>query len=192
MIVVTTNSVPGYRIDAVLGEVMGMTVRSANIGQNIIASFRSIGGGEVNEYTRLVYASREEVMARMVQQAEQRGANAVIAMRFDTGDIAQAFTEVCAYGTAVVVTPIEEGEDGATKQSAEQARNPQPAPQPTPPPTQVPAQPPFPQQGQPPAAGYGSQPFPPQQQPGYGQPQPPQPGYGQPPGYGQQQGFPQG
>jgi uncharacterized protein YbjQ (UPF0145 family) len=192
MIVVTTNSVPGYRIDAVLGEVMGMTVRSANIGQNIIASFRSIGGGEVSEYTRLVYASREEVMARMVQQAEQRGANAVIAMRFDTGDIAQAFTEVCAYGTAVVVTPIEEGEDGATKQSAEQARNPQPAPQPTPPPTQVPAQPPFPQQGQPPAAGYGSQPFPPQQQPGYGQPQPPQPGYGQPPGYGQQQGFPQG
>lgn len=188
MIVVTTNSVPGYRIDAVLGEVMGMTVRSANIGQNIIASFRAIGGGEVNEYTRLVYASREEVMARMVQQAEQRGANAVIAMRFDTGDIAQAFTEVCAYGTAVVVTAIEEGEDGSTKQSAEQAKHPQPAPsapQPTPPPTQVPAQQPFggqapfPQQGQqPPAAGYGSQPFPPQQQPGYGQ-QPQQPGYGQ-------------
>ncbi|WP_156250270.1 YbjQ family protein [Pseudactinotalea terrae] len=194
MIVVTTNSVPGYRIDAVLGEVMGMTVRSANIGQNIVASFRAIGGGEVNEYTRLVYASREEVMARMVQQAEQRGANAVIAMRFDTGDIAQAFTEVCAYGTAVVVTPIEEGEEGATKQSAEQAKHPQPAPQPTPAPTQVPAQPgyggqaSFPQQGQPgqqpPAAGYGAQPFPPQAQPGYGQ-QPPQPGYGQQPPYGQ-------
>lgn len=192
MIVVTTNSVPGYRIDAVLGEVMGMTVRSANIGQNIVASFRAIGGGEVNEYTRLVYASREEVMARMVQQAEQRGANAVIAMRFDTGDIAQAFTEVCAYGTAVVVAPIEEGEDGATKQSAEQAKHPQPAPQPTPAPTQVPAQPgyggqaSFPQQPgqQPPAAGYGAQPFPPQQQPGYGQ-QPPQPGYGQQPPYGQ-------
>jgi len=193
MIVVTTNSVPGYRIDAVLGEVMGMTVRSANIGQNLIASFRSIGGGEVNEYTRLVYASREEVMARMVQQAEQRGANAVIAMRFDTGDIAQAFSEVCAYGTAVVVTPIAEGEDGATKQSGEQARNPPPTPAPNDAPTQPPfgGQAPFPQGQQPPAAGYGSQPFPPQQQPGYGQ-QPQQPGYGQPPSYGQQPGFPQG
>ncbi len=181
MIVVTTNDVPGYRIDAVLGEVMGLTVRSANIGQNFVASFRSIGGGEVTEYTQLVYTSREEVMARMVQQAQQRGANAVIGMRFDTGDIAQAFSEVCAYGTAVVVSPIGEGEDGATKQSVEQARNPQPAPQPTPAPQPVQdggyGQPQ--QHQQPPAAGYGAQPFPPQQQAG-----PPQ-------GYGQQ-GYPQG
>lgn len=186
MIVVTTNEVPGYRIDAVLGEVMGLTVRSANIGQNFVAGFRAIGGGEVKEYTQLVYASREEVMARMVQQAQQRGANAVIGMRFDTGDIAQAFSEVCAYGTAVVVSPIGEGEDGATKQSVEQARNPQPA-QPEPQPqSQQPQDQGFsgqPQFGQPnpPAAGYGAQPFPPQQQ-----------GYPQQPGYGQQPGYPQG
>lgn len=179
MIVVTTNEVPGYRIDAVLGEVMGLTVRSANIGQNFVAGFRAIGGGEVKEYTQLVYASREEVMARMVQQAQQRGANAVIGMRFDTGDIAQAFSEVCAYGTAVVVAPIGEGEDGATKQSAEQARQPQQDQPPQPAPPAYGGQASFPQQN-PPAAGYGAQPFPPQQ-PGYGQQQP---GYGTPP-YGQ-------
>src|SRR5699024_8333568 len=101
MIVVTTNEIPGYRIEAVMGEVMGLTVRSANIGQNFVASFRSIGGGEVTEYTRLVYESRQEVMNRMTTEGQRRGANAVIGMRFDTGDIAQSFSELCAYGTPV-------------------------------------------------------------------------------------------
>lgn len=123
MLIVTTNDVPGYRIEAVLGEVMGMTVRSANIGANLVASLRAIGGGEVNEYTKLVYESRQQVMERMWLQATERGANAIVAMRFDTGDIAQAFTEVCAYGTAVVVTPIPEGQPGATPQSAHDARS---------------------------------------------------------------------
>lgn len=117
MLIVTSNDIPGYRIEAVLGEVMGMTVRSANIGANIVASFRSLGGGEVDEYTKLVYESRQQVMQRMWQDAVSRGANAIIAMRFDTGDIAQSFTEVCAYGTAVVVEPIPDGRPGATKQS---------------------------------------------------------------------------
>lgn len=117
MLIVTSNDVPGYRIEAVLGEVMGMTVRSANIGANIVASFRSIGGGEVDEYTRLVYESRQQVMQRMWQDAVSRGANAIVAMRFDTGEIGQAFSEVCAYGTAVVVEPIPDGQPGATKQS---------------------------------------------------------------------------
>jgi uncharacterized protein YbjQ (UPF0145 family) len=176
MIVVTTNEIPGYRIDAVMGEVMGLTVRSANIGQNFVASFRSIGGGEVTEYTRLVYESRQEVMNRMTVEAQRRGANAVIGMRFDTGDIAQAFSEVCAYGTAVYATPIGDDEPGHTKQSVEQAKNPAnvaPAPAPNP--------------GQPQAPGYGGASGHPQggygQQPGgYGQ-QPGQPG-----GYGQQPG----
>lgn len=118
MLIVTSNDIPGYRIEAVLGEVMGMTVRSANFGANIVASFRAIGGGEVDEYTKLVYDSRQQVMQRMWQDAVSRGANAIVAMRFDTGDIAQAFSEVCAYGTAVVVEPIPEGQPGATKQSA--------------------------------------------------------------------------
>ena len=119
MIVVTTFDLPGYRVDAVLGEVMGMTVRSANIGANFVAGFRSMGGGEITEFTKIVYESRQEVMHRMVTEAERRGANAVVAMRFDTGSIGQNFTEVCAYGTAVVVSPIPAGQPGATKQSAQ-------------------------------------------------------------------------
>ncbi|MET3975491.1 YbjQ family protein [Cellulosimicrobium sp. TH-20] len=130
MIIVTTNDVPGYRIDAVLGEVMGMTVRSANLGANFVASFRSIGGGEVKEYTQLVYESRQEVMHRMVQEAQRRGANAVVGMRFDTGEIAASFSEVCAYGTAVVVSPLAAGQPGATAQSAHQAQGAPSAPQP--------------------------------------------------------------
>jgi uncharacterized protein YbjQ (UPF0145 family) len=122
MIIVTSNEVPGYAIEAVLGEVMGMTVRSANIGANFVAGFRAIGGGEVTEYTQLVYESRNEVMNRMWADAQQRGANAIVAMRFDTGAIGQNFTEICAYGTAVVVRPLAEGEPGATPQSVQQAR----------------------------------------------------------------------
>lgn len=118
MLVVTTNDIPGYRIEAVLGEVMGMTVRSANIGANIVAGFRAIGGGEVDEFTRLVYESRQQVMQRMWQDAVSRGANAITGMRFDTGSIGQNFSEVCAYGTAVIVEPIAGGQPGATKQSA--------------------------------------------------------------------------
>ena len=149
MLIVTSNDIPGYRIVAVLGEVMGMTVRSANIGANFVASLRSIGGGEVNEYTKLVYESRQQVMERMWGDAVARGANGVVAMRFDTGDIGQSFSEVCAYGTAVVVEPIPEGEPGATKQSISVLAQ-QPAPpsqqsyqQPAPPqpPSQQPAPP---------------------------------------------------
>ncbi len=140
MLIVTSNDIPGYRIEAVLGEVMGMTVRSANIGANFVAGIRAIGGGEVNEYTKLVYESRQQVMQRMWTDAVARGANAIVAMRFDTGDIAQAFSEVCAYGTAVIAEPIAEGQPGATKQSAsvlaQQAQPPAPpqAPQPPAPP----------------------------------------------------------
>ncbi len=123
MLIVTTNDIPGYRVEAVLGEVMGMTVRSANIGANFVASFRAIGGGEVNEYTQLVYESRQQVMERMWQQAAQRGGNAIVACRFDTGEIAAQFSEVCCYGTAVVVVPIPEGEPGSTPQSAADARS---------------------------------------------------------------------
>ncbi len=122
MLIVTTNDIPGYEIDAVLGEVMGMTVRSANIGANFIAGFKAIGGGEISEYTNLVYDSRNQVMQRMWEQCVQRGGNAIIAMRFDTGDIGQSFSEVCAYGTAVSVHPIADKQDGGTSQSIAQAK----------------------------------------------------------------------
>jgi len=120
MLVVTTNDVAGYKIEAVLGEVMGLTVRSANIGANFVAGFRAMGGGEVPEYTQLVFDSRTQVMQRMWEQCIQRGGNAIIGMRFDTGDIAQTFSEVCAYGTAVIIRPLGEDEPGCTKQSVVQ------------------------------------------------------------------------
>ena len=145
MLIVTSNSIPGYQIDAVLGEVMGLTVRSANIGQNILAGFKALGGGEVSQYTDLVYDSRNQVMQRMWDMCVQRGGNAIIAMRFDTGDIGQTFSEVCAYGTAVVVRPIADAASGGTPQSINDAHNPapaQPQPQAAPQPQQpVPPQP---------------------------------------------------
>lgn len=122
MLIVTTNDIPGYRIEAVFGEVMGMTVRSAHIGANFVANLRAIGGGEVNEYTQLVYDSRQQVMQRMWEQAQQRGANAIVGCRFDTGEIAAQFSEVCCYGTAVAVVPIPEGQPGATPQSIADAQ----------------------------------------------------------------------
>jgi uncharacterized protein YbjQ (UPF0145 family) len=120
VIVVTTNDVPGYRVQAILGEVMGLTVRSTNVGANFTAGFRAIGGGEIPEYTKIMYESRHEVMRRMIAEAEQRGANAIIMMRFDSGAIGQ-FSEMCAYGTAAVVEPIPAGQPGSTPQSAQQA-----------------------------------------------------------------------
>ncbi|QDP95112.1 heavy metal-binding domain-containing protein [Microlunatus elymi] len=194
MIIVTTNEVAGYGIEAVLGEVMGMTVRAANIGANFVAGFRAIGGGEVTEYTKLVYESRNEVMNRMWADAQQRGANAIIGMRFDTGDIGQNFTEICAYGTAVVVRPLADGEAGATTQSIQQAvqsgHRPaapqqarpgqgQPAPQPSGPAPQPSGPAPQPSGPQPGVHGYSPQVPPPQVgPPQVGQPgqQPPKPG----------------
>lgn len=126
MIIVTSNDIPGYRIDAVFGEVMGLTVRSRNIGANFTASFRALGGGELPEMTQALYESRHEVMNRMVGEAQQKGANAVVALRFDTSEMGQNWTEVCAYGTAVYVIPLAAGEPGATGQSAYLTQNPSP------------------------------------------------------------------
>ncbi|HEX9225726.1 MAG TPA: YbjQ family protein [Arthrobacter sp.] len=117
MLIVTSDDIPGHRIDAVFGEVMGLTVRARDIGGQVMAGFRSIGGGELPEMTRMLYESRQEVMARMVKEAEQRGANAIVAMRFDNSQLGTTWTEVCAYGTAVFAIPLPEGEPGATGQS---------------------------------------------------------------------------
>ncbi|MDJ1371531.1 YbjQ family protein [Gulosibacter molinativorax] len=117
MIIVTTNEVPGFRILSVQGEVMGLTVRSRDIGASWAAGFKSIGGGEVREFTSLLYESRREVMGRMVADAQQRGSNAIVAMRFDTSEIAGQWTEVCAYGTAVIVQALGPDDAAATPQS---------------------------------------------------------------------------
>jgi uncharacterized protein YbjQ (UPF0145 family) len=101
VIVTTMNDIPGYDIDEVFGEVMGLTVRSRNIGSQIGAGLKSILGGELKGMTKALMDSRQQVMERMIQEAEAKGANAIIAMRFDTSEMGGQWTEICAYGTAV-------------------------------------------------------------------------------------------
>jgi uncharacterized protein YbjQ (UPF0145 family) len=103
MIVTTMNDIPGYEVDEVYGEVMGLTVRSRNIGSQLGAGLKSIIGGELKGMTKALSDSRRQVMERMVEEAEAKGANAIIAMRFDTSEMGGQWTEICAYGTAVRV-----------------------------------------------------------------------------------------
>lgn len=103
ILVVTTNDVPGYVVEEVYGEVFGLIVRSRNMFGNIGASFRTIFGGEVKGYTKLLGDSREHALARLRESARAKGANAVLMMRFDSGDIGQVMNEVAAYGTAVKI-----------------------------------------------------------------------------------------
>ena len=103
MIVTTMNDIPGYEVDEVFGEVMGLTVRSRNVGSQIGAGLKSILGGELKGMTKALVASREQVRQRMIEEAEAKGANAIIAMRFDTSEMGGNWTEICAYGTAVRV-----------------------------------------------------------------------------------------
>ncbi|WP_040803072.1 YbjQ family protein [Nocardia concava] len=107
ILVSTMNDVPGYEITKVISEVAGLTVRSRGLGANFAAGFRALGGGEIHEYTQLLYQSRHEAIMRMCQHAIAFGANAVIAMRFDCNEIANTMSEVAAYGTAVVIKPTE-------------------------------------------------------------------------------------
>ena len=103
MIVTTMNDIPGYEVDEVFGEVMGLTVRSRNVGSQIGAGLKSLVGGELKGMTKALVDSREQVRQRMIEEAEAHGANAVIAMRFDTSEMGGNWTEICAYGTAVRV-----------------------------------------------------------------------------------------
>ena len=101
MLITTGNDLPGYEITETLGEVMGLTVRSRNIGSQIGAGFKSLVGGELKGMTKALTASREQVIERMVEEATAKGADAIIAMRFDTSELGGTWTEICAYGTAV-------------------------------------------------------------------------------------------
>jgi uncharacterized protein YbjQ (UPF0145 family) len=105
VLISTMNDVPGYRVTQVLGECFGLTVRSRNVFSQTGAGFKSLLGGELKGMTKNLETSREEVVQRMVQAAEARGGNAVIAMRFDTSEMGGNWTELCAYGTAVVIEP---------------------------------------------------------------------------------------
>ena len=101
MLIATTNDLPGRQVVEVLGEVMGLTVRSRNIGSQLGASFKSLVGGELKGMTKALVDSRHEVIERMVAEAEAKGADAILAMRFDTSEMGPNWTEICAYGTAV-------------------------------------------------------------------------------------------
>ena len=103
MLITTMNDVPGHTIDEVYGEVFGLTVRSRNIGSQLGAGLKSIFGGELKGMTKALADSRSEVIQRMVEEAEAKGANAIVAMRFDTSEMGDTWTEICAYGTAVRV-----------------------------------------------------------------------------------------
>ena len=105
MLISTMNDLPGYEVEEVLGEVYGLTVRSRNVVSQIGAGLKSIVGGELKGMTKVLVSSRDEVTQRLMEEAESRGANAVLAFRFDTSEIGGNWTEICAYGTAVRVRP---------------------------------------------------------------------------------------
>jgi len=103
VLIVTTNEIPGYRIIQVHGDVFGLIVRARNYFSNLGAQFRTLAGGEVAGYTKLLTDSRNEARERMWREARARGANAIVAMRFDCNEIGDIMSEVAAYGTAVTV-----------------------------------------------------------------------------------------
>ena len=104
MIITTMNDLPGYTVDEVLGEVFGLTVRSRHLGSQIGASFKSLVGGELKGMTKMLIEGRSDATQRLIEEAEGKGANAIIAFRFDTSELGSTWTEICAYGTAVRVT----------------------------------------------------------------------------------------
>jgi uncharacterized protein YbjQ (UPF0145 family) len=101
MLITTANDLPGFEITETLGEVFGLTVRSRNIGSQLGAGLKSIMGGELKGMTQALVDSREQVIERMVEEANAKGADAIVAMRFDTSEMGSNWTEICAYGTAV-------------------------------------------------------------------------------------------
>ena len=105
MIVVNTEFVPGYETVEIKGIVQGNTVRAKHLGRDIAAGFKNMVGGELKGYTELLTESRREAIARMMQQAEQLGANAILNVRFSTSAITSGASEMFAYGTAAMVRP---------------------------------------------------------------------------------------
>jgi uncharacterized protein YbjQ (UPF0145 family) len=103
MIVVTTPYAAGYRIVENKGMVFGLVVRSRGLGGNIMAGLRSLGGGEIHEYTSLLEDSRRQALDRLIQNATLMGATAIVSMRFDSSELGSTMSEIVAYGTAVIV-----------------------------------------------------------------------------------------
>jgi uncharacterized protein YbjQ (UPF0145 family) len=105
MIITTTPYIPGYRITETKGMIFGLVVRSRGLGGNIMAGLRSLGGGEIHEYTSLLEDTRRQALDRLVQNATVAGCTAIVSMRFDSSEIGQTMSEIVAYGTGVVIAP---------------------------------------------------------------------------------------
>ncbi|HXS71974.1 MAG TPA: heavy metal-binding domain-containing protein [Patescibacteria group bacterium] len=105
MIIVTTPYLSGHNIVESKGMVFGLVVRSRGLGGNIMAGLRSLGGGEIHEYTSLLEDTRRQALDRLVRNATVVGANAIVSMRFDSSELGGTMSEIVAYGTAVIVEP---------------------------------------------------------------------------------------
>ena len=103
MVISTTDQIEGKRIVETLGLVRGSAIRTRHIGRDIVAALRNLVGGEVPEYTKMMGQSREQAIQRMVEDAEQKGANAIVGVRFTTSMVMSGAAEMLAYGTAVKV-----------------------------------------------------------------------------------------
>ena len=101
VLISTMNDLPGYEIEEVLGEAFGLTVRSRNLGSQIGAGLKSLVGGELKGMTKMLAEGRQHATDRLVEEAQAKGANAIVAFRFDTSELGSVWTEICAYGTAV-------------------------------------------------------------------------------------------
>ncbi|GAB6928617.1 heavy metal-binding domain-containing protein [Paenibacillus sp. JCM 10914] len=107
MIIVTTEHISGYEVTEVLGATFGVVVRARGLGGDIMASLKGLVGGEVKQYTQMIEDARRQALDRMVQNAHEMGANAIIMMRFDSGDVGSNMSEIVAYGTAVKVQRLQ-------------------------------------------------------------------------------------
>src|SRR4249919_4185853 len=105
MLITTAPFIAGWRVQESKGHVFGLVVRSRGLGGNIMAGLRSIGGGEIHEYTSLLEDTRRQALDRLVQNATLLGANAILSMRFDSSELSGTMSEIVAYGTAVIVAP---------------------------------------------------------------------------------------
>ena len=103
MIITTVERIEGKNISRTVGLVRGSTIRARHAGRDIMAGLRSIVGGEITDYTKMMAESREQALQRMVEDAEKQGANAIVGLRFTTSMIMQNASEILAYGTGVVV-----------------------------------------------------------------------------------------
>ena len=103
MIIVTMEAIPGKRIVRVLGLVRGNTIRARNVGRDIMAVFKNLVGGEITDYTKMMAESRDQAVDRIIEDAENLGANAIVGFRVTTTSMMQGAAEFLAYGTAVIV-----------------------------------------------------------------------------------------